>query len=166
MTDPARSPAGPPAGWYPDPSDNLRLRWWDGSTWGYQTRPLPPSYAADTSRPAAHSVLPAAHMPQRRVKPWLILGGIGIVVLVTALIALVARSATPTYQQGYNYAAKYMAVPNGGNLIVPVSFLPKVCGGIAKSNPYGVPGAPGANPGAAWVRGCEAAIKASPNFLP
>jgi hypothetical protein len=33
---PAQS-AGPPAGWYPDPQGQARLRYWDGATWTEQT---------------------------------------------------------------------------------------------------------------------------------
>jgi Protein of unknown function (DUF2510) len=29
-----------PAGWYLDPSDTSRERWWDGTQWGPQSRPL------------------------------------------------------------------------------------------------------------------------------
>jgi hypothetical protein len=31
----------PAAGWFPDPQDATRLRWWDGRTWGAATRVLP-----------------------------------------------------------------------------------------------------------------------------
>lgn len=34
-------PAGPAPGWYPDPAGFRALRWWDGTQWGPQTRPLP-----------------------------------------------------------------------------------------------------------------------------
>ncbi len=37
MTD---GPAGPPPGWYPDPSGLVGQRWWDGQQWTDQTRPL------------------------------------------------------------------------------------------------------------------------------
>jgi hypothetical protein len=120
------------------------------------------------SRRGAHRA--SAWQGHRWVKKWLILGGVAAVALVIALIVLVTGSGTPpTYQQGYSYATKYMAAPGAGSLAVPVSFLPHVCGsssGINNGNPYGVPGAPGANPGAAWIRGCIAGIEASPNFKP
>jgi hypothetical protein len=31
----------PAAGWFPDPQDASRLRWWDGHAWGAATRALP-----------------------------------------------------------------------------------------------------------------------------
>lgn len=34
---PAGESAGPPAGWYPDPQGQARLRYWDGSAWTEQT---------------------------------------------------------------------------------------------------------------------------------
>ena len=30
-----------PAGWYPDPSDATKQRWWDGSQWTNQQQPAP-----------------------------------------------------------------------------------------------------------------------------
>jgi Protein of unknown function (DUF2510) len=35
----SNAPSAPPHGWYPDPLDGDRLRVWDGSEWGQQTRP-------------------------------------------------------------------------------------------------------------------------------
>ncbi|HEX8073426.1 MAG TPA: DUF2510 domain-containing protein, partial [Thermoleophilaceae bacterium] len=36
---PAAAPeaGGPPAGWYPDPQGQARLRYWDGGAWTEQT---------------------------------------------------------------------------------------------------------------------------------
>lgn len=88
------------------------------------------------------------------------------IVLGAAACTATSPPKAPTYSQGWSYGASYMAAPSGGNLIVPVSVLPKVCVGIARGNPYGIRGALGANPGAAWMHGCEAGIGASPHFDP
>jgi Protein of unknown function (DUF2510) len=31
----------PPPGWYPDPKQDRRLRWWDGADWSTYVRPVP-----------------------------------------------------------------------------------------------------------------------------
>lgn len=114
-----------------------------------------------TSRRGAHAA--SAWQGRRWVKKWLILGGVAAVALVIALIVLVTGSGTPpTYQQGYSFGVKYMTSADAGSLVVPVSYLPHVCGHIATDPQF--PGDPGANPDAAWIRGCIAAIEASPNF--
>jgi len=38
-TRPAQAAATPPAAWYPDPSGQARLRWWDGTRWTEHTAP-------------------------------------------------------------------------------------------------------------------------------
>jgi hypothetical protein len=35
-----------PAGWYPDPSDASKQRWWDGNQWTEHQQPAPGAYAA------------------------------------------------------------------------------------------------------------------------
>ena len=40
QASPDQAPAeqsGPPAGWYPDPQGQARLRYWDGGAWTDQT---------------------------------------------------------------------------------------------------------------------------------
>ena len=39
-------PVTPPTGWYPDPADAQRQRYWDGTNWTAETRPLNPEPAA------------------------------------------------------------------------------------------------------------------------
>lgn len=36
------SPQAAPAGWYPDPADQTRERYWDGGQWTQHIRPVPP----------------------------------------------------------------------------------------------------------------------------
>lgn len=47
----------PAAGWYPDPQNRTRLRWWDGLDWTDVTR-APPSAAELTAAEASSSLLP------------------------------------------------------------------------------------------------------------
>lgn len=47
-----------PAGWYPDPSDSTRRRWWDGTQWTAQSAVAPGGYAP--MPPVAYSSSPAA----------------------------------------------------------------------------------------------------------
>lgn len=34
-------PTFPPAGWYPDPTDNKAMTWWDGTQWHIHTKHYP-----------------------------------------------------------------------------------------------------------------------------
>lgn len=46
MNDSSSTPppqTGPPAGWYPDPSGQPGLRWWDGGQWTEHHQPPPPT---------------------------------------------------------------------------------------------------------------------------
>jgi hypothetical protein len=69
------SPSLPPAGWYPDPTDPVRHRYWTGHTWGADTRGAVDPPDADTRlllpldqpvflHPAEHSA-PAMSAPVR-----------------------------------------------------------------------------------------------------
>lgn len=37
-----------PPGWHPDPTDGLKLRYWNGTDWTEDTRPRPPATSAPT----------------------------------------------------------------------------------------------------------------------
>jgi hypothetical protein len=43
---PPAPPALPPAGWYADPANGQAQRWWSGSEWTNEVRPLTPTYSA------------------------------------------------------------------------------------------------------------------------
>jgi hypothetical protein len=45
-------PAVPQPGWYPDPSGNPQLRWWDGAQWSSQMRSQPEPPAQPTFAPS------------------------------------------------------------------------------------------------------------------
>lgn len=50
------NPAMPPAGWYPDPADNTRRRYWNGTSWTDQVQPTAPATApAQSTSPTASS---------------------------------------------------------------------------------------------------------------
>ena len=83
---------GTPAGWYPDPSDFQRLRYWDGANWPGLSRLASPSAAN------AGSVESAASPPDPR--PWwqtwfAIVPGL-LLCLPLGLISLWLRKGTPT----------------------------------------------------------------------
>jgi hypothetical protein len=40
-SEPTRQPASPAQGWYTDPTDDRRLRWWTGEAWSEHTREMP-----------------------------------------------------------------------------------------------------------------------------
>lgn len=42
----------PPAGWYPDPQDNTRQRYWDGNAWTEHTAPGQQASSAPAQQPA------------------------------------------------------------------------------------------------------------------
>jgi hypothetical protein len=62
----------PAAGWFPDPQDTARLRWWDGRTWGASTRvlereaPAPALPVLAMSSGPAFSVETTAGSPEAR----------------------------------------------------------------------------------------------------
>lgn len=77
-----------PPGWYPDPANATRQRWWDGAVWS----PHVASNGATSVEP-----LPAAPPTKRsrRRMPmwaWIILGAValGVMLLLSAVVALVA----------------------------------------------------------------------------
>lgn len=71
-----------PAGWYPDPSDGSRQRWWDGAQWTAHASPAAPS-APQYGYASSHSEEPKVHVDTNTVWIWLALG-----VSVLPLLAL------------------------------------------------------------------------------
>lgn len=45
--------SNPPQGWYPDPNQNDRLRWWNGTVWTSDYAPLPAGQSGATQTPGA-----------------------------------------------------------------------------------------------------------------
>ncbi|GGL12346.1 hypothetical protein JOE58_002053 [Curtobacterium luteum] len=85
----------PAAGWFPDPQDASRLRWWDGRTWGEGTRALPAR---------AEAVLPVAVAPvgpsfsvgtaAARTRPWASGAGTARRLCAVTLVAAIAAVAS------------------------------------------------------------------------
>ncbi|NKS10111.1 DUF2510 domain-containing protein [Rhodococcus hoagii] len=70
-----------PAGWHPDPSDALKLRYWNGSDWTADTRPRPPGGTATATSEATGS---AGARSGFAMLQWVfaILAGISVVVVI------------------------------------------------------------------------------------
>jgi hypothetical protein len=79
-----------PPGWYADPEDRTRLRWWSGTEWGEQGPP-----AASAWVPPA-----VAQRPRKPVWPW-ILGGVGVLFVILVVIAVLAAVFVPRYARRY-----------------------------------------------------------------
>lgn len=45
----------PPPGWYPDPTDETRQRYWDGTTWTTHTGPLRRTDVTERTAPASRT---------------------------------------------------------------------------------------------------------------
>lgn len=80
------------AGWYADPTSQLQLRYWDGTNWTEDIRPLPapngdPLSSPGDDSPATSDVSYVAPLPNSRtVLSWAILGG-GVMIAAGTLFA-------------------------------------------------------------------------------
>lgn len=66
MTDAAT----PIAGWYPDPENAGGERWWNGTSWSDQKRPVPPAPAAIIPTATAGDARPDPYAPPPPVQPY------------------------------------------------------------------------------------------------
>lgn len=86
----------PAAGWYPDPADASRIRWWDGQKWTEHVavssagEPTAPSTdaapSAGTSTPAPAPTARAGRNPQTKLTLW---AGLFIAITLWALSTLI-----------------------------------------------------------------------------
>jgi resuscitation-promoting factor RpfB len=81
-----------PAGWYPDPSDSQRVRYWDGRSWSGHFRPA--SVSAATSGPPESSAFTRAPRPWWQT--WLAVVAGLLLCLPLGLIGLWRRQGTST----------------------------------------------------------------------
>lgn len=79
---------GVPAGWYPDPDGKPSQRFWDGSDWTEQTRPLlPPTSSSDSTSDASHRRKSKVLIP--------IVVGLALALIATLGIVLTVRQDGP-----------------------------------------------------------------------
>lgn len=100
-------PGMTPAGWYPDPSDELHVRWWNGTSWTDATQPaanvqLAPASSGETAKSGT-----------RGKRPWIIGGAvasaIGFFALMNSTTGPVAVNysidvAKGCYESSWGYA--------------------------------------------------------------
>ena len=97
--------ASPTPGWYPDPSGAAQERWWDGTAWSAQTRPV-----SVLARP-----LPPTVLKNTPATAGLVLGVVALLVntfLVVSLAAFVL-SALGIARAGQFVSAGYAPVGRG-----------------------------------------------------
>lgn len=78
-------------GWYPDPGDPARARYWDGSAWTAQIRPLTAPVPDDRLRDPGHPSPGGARKRSRlaRVVRWSSVGVFAVLVLVAGALVVV-----------------------------------------------------------------------------
>jgi hypothetical protein len=154
-----------PAGWYADPTDPTRTRWWDGAQWTEHTAPLPPATEAPaTEAPAAEAAaaeVPAAEAPAAEAAaPHTAATEPAESIAATTPIAPappIAPAAPPLPRYGeYAPAAQAPAAQAPGVQAPAVQAAPAYGGYPAAPNwaaqPVAVgPSAPGANTNTLWI---------------
>jgi Protein of unknown function (DUF2510) len=80
--------AGRAASWYVDPDGNGGLRWWDGVAWADDFAEAP---SAESGSPSPMGTDPIGEGPETKPAPrhtpgWLLLGGIGVLVVITGVV--------------------------------------------------------------------------------
>jgi hypothetical protein len=89
-----------PAGWYPDPSGQLRF--WDGAAWTAQTAP-PPSLVAVAPPPVQVQVVPTRRSVGQQLRRGLIAGGVVMVLIIGVSVATNMKRES-AYSQDVNDA--------------------------------------------------------------
>ena len=140
-----------PAGWYPDPSDPQRVRYWDGGNWSGDSRPAFPNPA--TSGPFGSS---ATRAPRPWWQTWLAIVPGLLLCLPLGLIGLWRRQGTSTTVK--------TAVTVGTVLLLGIALLAP---GEPDSTPSAVPAeTPSDTPSATPPPSPSATPSASPSASP
>jgi hypothetical protein len=119
---------GIPAGWYPDPSDSQRVRYWDGGNWSGPSRPASPS--------AATSGFFESPASAQAARPWwqtwfAIVPGL-LLCLPVGLVGLWRRQGTSTVVK--------TVVTAGTVLLLGIAFLsPDDPTSTSSTTPAGIP---------------------------
>ncbi|GAA3922946.1 Ltp family lipoprotein [Microbacterium invictum] len=90
MSEYNNTPALPPAGWYLDPHDTARQRYWDGARWTEQVAApdaaaTPPSTESPSAVGAAAAVVSTRRLPKLTWWQWA-LGALGTLVLISMIV--------------------------------------------------------------------------------
>jgi uncharacterized protein YbjQ (UPF0145 family) len=134
----------PPAGWYPDPSDASRVRYWDGAVWTDQFAPAqqgPPMMPASTTFELHGMVI------ERQIGlVWgLVVRSVGFAKGFTAGFTALSAGEVPQYTEVVDHA-RHQAMNRlfdhvrsvGGNAVVGVRFDTAEIGqGVAEIVAYG-----------------------------
>ncbi|MEI8240056.1 MAG: heavy metal-binding domain-containing protein [Actinomycetota bacterium] len=134
----------PPAGWYPDPTDASRMRYWDGNAWSEQFAAAQP---AELTMPASTTFDLHGMVIERQIGlVWgLVVRSVGFAKGFTAGFTALAAGEVPQYTEVVD-KARHHALSRlfehvqavGGNAVVGVRFDTAEIGqGIAEIVAYG-----------------------------
>lgn len=108
-----RTGTTPEPGWYPDPSGQPALRWWDGNNWSNQTQAAPPP-GTMSPLPSAQQQAPSADnqslqtrngrvkpVKKRRVFMWFFLAVnlVFLIILIAVIASYAGEKTGPTHAQ-------------------------------------------------------------------